>query len=150
MSRAVEKARESFDGKIVWIEEMISTTEKVTLYSHARVFCTPSIYEPFGIINLEAMACETPVVGSAVGGMKEIILPEQTGLLVPLKQQTESPFEAIEPETFARDLASQLNRLLEDADLATAFGRAGRERVLAQFSWAEIAKQTLSLYEGLQ
>ena len=83
METAVHAVRADYDGRIIWIQDMIPTPEKITLYSHARVFCTPSIYEPFGIINLEAMACETPVVGSAVGGMKEIILPGETGLLIP-------------------------------------------------------------------
>lgn len=147
MERAVESAREGFDGRIIWIQEMLPTGEKINLYSHARVFCTPSIYEPFGIINLEAMACETPVVASAVGGMKEIILPGETGLLVPLAQQMESPFEAIHPDVFARDLASAINELLLDPPRCEAMGRAGRERVLSTFSWSEIARETLDLYE---
>ncbi|MDF1862521.1 MAG: glycogen synthase [Verrucomicrobiales bacterium] len=147
METAVEAARKGFDGKIVWIKEMIATDEKIALYSHARVFCCPSIYEPFGIINLEAMACETPVVASKVGGMKEIIIPGETGTLVPLEQQTESPFEATEPETFAKDLANAINELIGDEERCKAMGKAGRERVLDTFSWAEIAKETLALYE---
>ncbi len=147
MEAAVDAARHGFDGKIIWIKEKLPDNEKINLYSHARVFCTPSIYEPFGIINLEAMACETPVVASAVGGMKEIILPGETGLLVPLAQQMESPFEAIHPEVFAHDLASSINELLRDPARCEAMGRAGRERVLDTFSWAEIAKETLALYE---
>lgn len=147
MESAVEAAREGFAGKIVWIQEMLPDNEKINLYSHARVFCTPSIYEPFGIINLEAMACETPVVASAVGGMKEIILPGETGLLVPLAQQMESPFEAIHPDVFAHDLATAINELLHDPERCEAMGKAGRERVLDTFSWAEIAKETLALYE---
>ncbi len=147
MEAAVDVARETFGGPIVWIKEMISAEEKIALYSHARVFCTPSIYEPFGIINLEAMACETPVVASQVGGMKEIIIPEETGLLVPLEQQTESPFEAVDPDTFAADLAAGINRLMEDPELCQKMGKAGRARVLDTFSWAEIAKETLALYE---
>ncbi len=147
MQTAVEKVRESFDGSIIWIHEMISTPDKIALYSHARVFCCPSIYEPFGIINLEAMACETPVVASKVGGMKEIILPGETGLLVRLEQQKESPFEATEPETFSSDLAEGINELMRDPARCEAMGKAGRDRVLATFSWAEIARETLSLYE---
>ncbi|MEM6278674.1 MAG: glycogen synthase [Verrucomicrobiota bacterium] len=149
MESAVDAARENFKGKIVWIQEMLPTPEKINLYSHARVFCTPSIYEPFGIINLEAMACETPVVASAVGGMKEIILPGETGLLVPLAQQMESPFEAIHPEVFAHDLAAAINELIRDPERCEEMGRAGRERVLSTFSWAEIAKETLALYESV-
>jgi len=146
MEEAVATAREGFDGSIVWIQEMVPALEKIHLYSHARVFCCPSIYEPFGIINLEAMACETPVVASEVGGMKEVVLRGETGLLVPLEQQRESPFEAVDPDRFARDLAAALNELLRDPERCAAMGRAGRERVLAHFSWAEIARETLDLY----
>ncbi len=147
MSQAVDRAREGFDGNIIWIQEMISTEEKIALYSHARVFCCPSIYEPFGIINLEAMACETPVVASEVGGMKEIIIPGETGTLVPLEQQTESPFEATDPDAFAKDLGAAINELVQDEKRCDAMGKAGRQRVLNTFSWAEIAKETLGLYE---
>lgn len=146
MKAAVERAREAH-GKVVWIEKMLDTEAKITLYSHAAVFCCPSIYEPFGIINLEAMACHVPVVASAVGGMKEVILHGETGLLVPLEQHTESPFEAIHPETFARDLAASLNELLRDPERRARMGEAGRRRVLERFSWAEIARETLALYE---
>ena len=149
MENAVAAARVDHDGPVVWIEEMIAAHEKIVLYSHARVFCTPSIYEPFGIINLEAMACETPVVGSAVGGMKEIILPGETGLLVPLAQQLESPFEAIHPDVYAHDLAAGINHLMRDPDLCAQMGKAGRTRVLEKFSWAEIARETLTLYEKI-
>lgn len=149
METAVAAVRADYDGKIVWIQEMIPTPDKITLYSHARVFCTPSIYEPFGIINLEAMACETPVVGSRVGGMKEIILPGETGLLIPLEQQQESPFEAIDPAAYSRDLAAGLNELMRDPDRCAAMGRAGRERVLEKFSWAGIARETFELYKKI-
>lgn len=149
MEAAVEAARAGHEGRLVWIQEMIPTEEKIVLYSQARVFCTPSIYEPFGIINLEAMACETPVVASKVGGMKEIIMPGETGLLVPLEQQTESPFEALDPAAYARDLAAGINELMRDPDRCAAMGRAGRERVLERFSWTNIAEETLALYENL-
>ncbi len=147
MEKAVDVARENYDGQIVWIKEMISAREKINLYSHARVFCCPSIYEPFGIINLEAMACETPVVASKVGGMKEVILPGETGLLIPLDQQTESPFEAINPDGFARDLAGGINELMRNPDLSAKMGKAGRDRVLEKFRWTAIAQETLALYE---
>ncbi|MEM9283507.1 MAG: glycogen synthase [Verrucomicrobiota bacterium] len=150
MESAVDHARSEFGGKLVWIQEMIPSDEKIHLYSHASVFCTPSIYEPFGIINLEAMACETPVVASAVGGMKEIIVHGETGLLVPLEQQDESPFEATDPAAFARDLASGINDLMHDEDRRLAMAEAGRERVLTTFSWSEIAKETLALYKSLK
>ena len=149
MEAAVNTSREEFGGKIVWIEEMVATDEKIHLYSHASLFCTPSIYEPFGIINLEAMACETPVVASAVGGMKEIIIPGETGLLVPLEQQSESPFEATDPAAFASDLAAGINELMRDNDTRERMAKAGRDRILSTFSWSEIARETLALYEKI-
>ncbi|MGB0152982.1 MAG: glycogen synthase [Verrucomicrobiales bacterium] len=149
MEAAVNTAREEFGGKIVWIEEMVATDEKIHLYSHASLFCTPSIYEPFGIINLEAMACETPVVASAVGGMKEIIIHGETGVLIPLEQQSESPFEATDPAAFASDLAAGINELMRDNDTRERMAKAGRERVLGTFSWSEIAKETLALYNKI-
>ena len=149
MEAAVNTSREEFGGKIVWIEEMVATDEKIHLYSHASLFCTPSIYEPFGIINLEAMACETPVVASAVGGMKEIIIPGETGLLVPLEQQSESPFEATDPAAFASDLAAGINELMGDNDTRERMAKAGRDRILSTFSWSEIARETLALYEKI-
>lgn len=149
MEAAVNTAREEFGGKIVWIEEMVATDEKIHLYSHASLFCTPSIYEPFGIINLEAMACETPVVASAVGGMKEIIIHGETGVLIPLEQQSESPFEATDPAAFASDLAAGINELMRDNDTRERMAKAGRERVLSTFSWSEIAKETLALYNKI-
>ncbi len=93
----------------------------IQLYSHAAAFCCPSIYEPFGIINLEAMACETPVVASAVGGIKEVVVDGETGFLVPLDQLNESPFEPVDPGQFARDLAAKINLLMSDADLRARF-----------------------------
>ncbi|NNE91532.1 MAG: glycogen synthase [Verrucomicrobiales bacterium] len=149
MKLAVEEARNLSSGNIVWVEEMLPEPEKIALYSHASVFVCPSIYEPFGIINLEAMACETPVVASRVGGMKEVIVDGETGLLVSLEQQTESPFEPVDPEAFARDLAEGVNELMSNDSRREAMAKAGRERVLEQFSWTSIAKQTLDLYENL-
>ncbi|HQR53982.1 MAG TPA: glycogen synthase, partial [Burkholderiales bacterium] len=108
--QALQKTR----SNVIWIREWVDSAAKVELYSHAAVFCCPSIYEPFGIINLEAMACGTPVVGSAVGGIKEIILPGETGYLVEFEQHRESPFEAIDPEAFARSLAEPINRIIAD------------------------------------
>ncbi len=149
MESAVAEVRAGCDASVVWIQDMVPTPDKIVLYSHARVFCTPSIYEPFGIINLEAMACETPVVGSNVGGMKEIILPGETGLLIPLEQQQESPFEAVRPADYSRDLAAGINELMRDPERCAAMGRAGRQRVLEKFSWAGIARETLALYHTI-
>jgi starch synthase len=148
MKAAVAKAQEHH-GKVVWIRSMLPTEEKIAMYSHAEVFCCPSIYEPFGIINLEAMACETAVVASSVGGIKEVVVHGETGLLVPLDQQTESPFEALEPERFARDLADAINQLMADPAKRRAMAEAGRRRAVERFSWTSIAQRTKRLYEEL-
>ncbi len=148
MEAAIEAQKQKRDG-IVWIDEMVDNTTKIALYSAADVFCCPSIYEPFGIINLEAMACETAVVASQVGGMKEVVLDGETGLQVPLEQMSESPFEATHPEVFAADLAAAVNRLMADPELRTRMGKAGRQRVIEHFSWSAIAQQTLDLYRSL-
>ena len=149
MQAAVERARAQRSG-IIWINEMVDQRTACELYSHAALFICPSIYEPFGIINLEAMACETAVVASAVGGIKEVVVDGQTGFLVPLEQMKESPFEPINPEKFARDLAAKVNQLMRDPHLREQFGKAGRERVEQHFSWAAIAEKTKALYETLK
>jgi glycogen synthase len=148
MKAAVGAAQAARPG-VIWIEQMVSNAEKIELYSHAAVFCCPSIYEPFGIINLEAMACETAVVASAVGGIKEVVVKGETGWLVALNQMDESPFEATHPEIFARDLAERINQLMADPAKRTAFGKAGRKRAEEIFSWRAIAKQVHALYERL-
>ena len=136
------------DG-LYWIEEKVDKTSIIQLYSGAEAFCCPSIYEPFGIINLEAMACETPVVGTAVGGIPEVVQDGETGYLVPLEQQTESPFNPFNPAQFAQDFAAAVNRLMADPEKRKAFAKAGRERAIEQFSWSSIARQTADLYRSL-
>ena len=148
MKEAVARARKLRHG-IVWIDEMLDKPRVIQLYSHAAVFCCPSIYEPFGIINLEAMACETAVVASAVGGIKEVVVDGETGFLIPVEQMTESPFEPIDPEKFARDLAEKINLLMHDEELRDRFGKAGRKRAEQKFSWRTIAQETKALYESL-
>ncbi len=148
MKSAIERARAKRPD-ITWIEEMVDRATAIELYSHAAVFCCPSIYEPFGIINLEAMACETAVVASAVGGIKEVVVDRETGFLVPLEQMEESPFEPLKPEKFSGDLAAAINRLMKDRDLREAFGKAGRQRVEAHFSWKAIAQETKALHQTL-
>jgi len=148
MERAVLDAQRGRDG-VIWIREMLPRETVIELYSHATVFCCPSIYEPFGIINLEAMACGTPVVASAVGGIPEVVLDGETGVLVPLEQQPASPFEPVDPAKFSADLAAALNRLLSDAELRGRMARVGRERVEREFAWPAIARQTVELYERL-
>lgn len=148
MKQAVEKARAKRPD-IIWIQEMIDKKSACELYSHAAVFCCPSIYEPFGIINLEAMACETAVVASAVGGIKEVVVDGETGFLVPVEQRKESPFEPLHPEEFSRDLAARINQLMQDRHLREKFGKAGRKRAQEKFSWSKIAQETIALYESL-
>jgi glycosyltransferase involved in cell wall biosynthesis len=148
MQQAIASAREHH-GDIVWIEKMVSRPEAIVLYSSASVFVCPSIYEPFGIINLEAMACGTPVVASAVGGIKEVVVDGETGFLIPLEQMKESPFEATDPAAFASDLASKINLLMADPALASQMGSAGRKRAEELFGWDAIARKTERLYAKL-
>jgi starch synthase len=149
MRTAVEHAKAQRPG-VIWIDEMVDQETARELYSHAAVFVCPSIYEPFGIINLEAMACETAVVASAVGGITEVVVDGETGFLVTLDQMTESPFEATKPEKFARDLARRVNELMSDPQLRERFGRAGRQRVEQHFGWSAIAEKTKALYKTLK
>ena len=148
MQAAVAAAQAHRPG-VIWIQEMVNKATVFQLYSHAAIFCCPSIYEPFGIINLEAMACETPVVASAVGGIKEVVVDGETGFLVPLEQLNESPFEPVNPQQFARDFAAKINLLMSDPDLRARFGKAGRRRAEERFSWKAIATQTRDLYQSL-
>jgi len=148
MQKAIEQAKAK-RSDIIWIEEMVDRNAVIEFYSHAAVFCCPSIYEPFGIINLEAMACGTAVVASAVGGIKEVVVNGETGFLVPLEQMKESPFEPLNPEKFSRDLAGKINQLMKDGQLREKFGKAGRKRAEEKFSWSTIAEKTKALYESL-
>jgi len=149
MKAAVAEASKERDG-IYWIDEMVNKTDIIQLYSGAAVFCCPSIYEPFGIINLEAMACETPVVGSMVGGIPEVVVHDETGFLVPVAQQHESPFAPLHPTAYAKDLAHQVNRLMDAPEKRERFAKAGRKRAVEQFSWTSIAEQTRDLYASLK
>jgi starch synthase len=136
-------------GGVVWIASMLPRPELVQILSHASAFACPSVYEPFGIVNLEAMACGAAVVASDVGGIPEIVVPEKTGLLVGFEPDGTPRAEPRDPARFASDFAQALNRLIRDAALAKRFGAAGRERVRAEFSWSSIADQTVALYRRL-
>lgn len=133
---------------IVWIEQMVTKEEAIQLYSHCAVFCCPSVYEPFGIINLEAMACRAPVVASATGGILEVVVDGDTGYLVPFVADETTGFPS-EPEQFSRDLAMRVSELLDDPEKGRAMGEAGRRRVEQHFSWTAIAAQTIDLYRSL-
>ena len=134
---------------VIWIREMLPRREIIKLYEHAAVFCCPSVYEPFGIINLEAMACETAVVASRVGGIPEVVVPGETGLLVDLTLQP-GTFEPTDSAAFSSGLAAAINRLGADPELRTWMGKQGRQRVLEHFSWDAIAETTLDLYRTLR
>jgi len=147
MREKVEQAREK-NPNIVWIEKMVTKPEAIQLYSNARVFCCPSVYEPFGIINLEAMACHAPVVASATGGILEVVVDNETGYLVPFEADPATSFP-LHPERFACDLAAKISDLLADPEKCHRFGEAGRKRVEETFSWEAIADQTIDLYRLL-
>jgi alpha-maltose-1-phosphate synthase len=136
-------------GTIVWLQGMLEKPEVIQLLSHATVFVCPSIYEPLGIVNLEAMACGTAVVATRTGGIPEVVVDGETGLLVPFDDYDPETREPRDPERFAAGIAERVNRLLGDAALAERFGAAGRARAIERFSWAAIAEQTLGLYRRL-
>jgi starch synthase len=136
-------------AEVVWIEEMLPRHQVVQLMSHATVFVCPSIYEPFGLINVEAMACATPVVAAAVGGIPEIVVDGGTGYLVPFEPGNDAYGSPADPGRFAADLARRVDEVVADPGLAQRMGAAGRARVLAHFAWPEIAARTAELYRSL-
>lgn len=143
--KAVKQVRDN----VIWIDIMLEKEQVIQLYSHADVFCCPSIYEPFGIINIEAMACETAVVASAVGGIKEVVVDGETGILIPVEQQKEAPFEPVDPDQFSRDLAEGVNKVIRNKELSESMAKKGRKRVEDYFDWISIAKQVEALYKSL-
>jgi alpha-maltose-1-phosphate synthase len=146
MEQRVEEIRKERENAVIWIPEFLNKKEIISLYSLASVFVCPSVYEPFGLINIEAMACGIPVVGSAVGGIPEIVVDGETGFLVPFEPIGRGNPEPRDPERFAEDLAEAVNKLLASPGLAGEMGRRGRQRVEEVFSWKSIAEQTLSFY----
>ena len=136
----VDKLRAQREG-VFWVKDMLSREEIKQVYSGADVFVCPSIYEPLGIVNLEAMACGTAVVASNVGGIPEVVVDGETGLLV--------PYDAADEASFEKDIAAAVNRVAADKSLAQRFGAAGRERAIQDFSWATIAQQTVDIYRSL-
>ncbi|MDV2476331.1 glycogen synthase [Rhodococcus zopfii] len=138
--RAVAELRERRGG-VFWVQEMLPTESVREILSAARVFVCPSVYEPLGIVNLEAMACETAVVASDVGGIPEVVEDGVTGRLV--------HYNSYEPQVYERALAAAVDEIALDADLAARLGHAGRDRAIAEFSWAQIARQTLAVYQDV-
>jgi glycogen synthase len=147
MAEGVEAASAGRPG-VIWIREMLPREDVIQFYSNAAVFCCPSVYEPFGIINLEAMACETAVVASAVGGIPEVVIPGETGLLVDLELKP-GTFDPIDPPKFSADLAEAINKVALEPGLRDEYERNGRKRVEDHFSWTAIAQRTLDLYRSL-
>jgi len=134
---------------VVWIAEMLPRPDVVALLTAATVFACPSIYEPLGIVNLEAMACETAVVATATGGIPEVVVDGKTGWLVPIEQATDGTGTPLDPEQYVADLAAALTDAVSDPDRARTFGEAGRRRAEESFSWGSIATRTMDLYSSL-
>jgi glycogen synthase len=150
MQDMLDRARGQSPNPIIWIQESVPQKDLVPLYSQAAAFICPSIYEPFGIVNLEAMSCGTPVVASQVGGIPEILDHGHDGYLVPLQPVSQTDAEPKEPEAFSQALAKEINKMLTNPESAQEMGQAARAKVLAKFSWQAIASQTLELYQELQ
>ena len=141
----VDDLRRTRSG-VTWVEEMLPRPDVIQVLSHASVFVCPSIYEPMGIVNLEAMACEVPVVASAVGGIPEVVADGETGVLVAVEQRGDASGDPVDPDRFATDLAEAITSLLADPERARAMGAAGRGRAMAHFSWPAIAERTMDVY----
>lgn len=142
----VADLRATRDG-VVWIEEMLPRRELSAILTSATTFVCPSIYEPLGIVNLEAMACGAAVVGTATGGIPEVVVDGVTGRLVPIEQATDGTGTPLQPDVFVADLARVLAEVLADEEQARVYGEAGRKRATEDFSWEQIAAQTRALYE---
>ncbi|MFH1597374.1 MAG: glycogen synthase [Pseudomonadota bacterium] len=153
LGREVDKRIEELktrDGRaIIHVSSFVPTDDIITLYSHAAIFVCPSIYEPFGIINLEAMACGTPVVATAMGGIKEVVAPQETGLLVPFDHKCPEDHEPHVAAELARNLAEAMNALLSDPEKRRTMGNKARRRVEELFSWRQVARQTLDFYQEI-
>ncbi len=138
----------SRDG-VVWIREMLPRRDVIALLSAATAFACPSIYEPLGIVNLEAMACETAVVATATGGIPEVVVDGDTGRLVPIEQAGDGTGTPLDPERYVADFAAALNEVVGDPERAAAMGKAGRQRAIDAFSWGAIAERTVEVYRSV-
>ncbi|HET8600264.1 MAG TPA: glycogen synthase [Segeticoccus sp.] len=144
----IEELRSTRKG-VVWIAQMLPRAEVIALLSHATVFACPSVYEPLGIVNLEAMACELPVVATATGGIPEVVVDGETGWLVPIEQVQDGSGQPVDPDRFVADLAAALREAVGDVGRARQWGRAGRRRAVEQFSWTSIGDRTLEVYRSV-
>jgi starch synthase len=134
---------------VVWVPAMLPKHEVIQVLTHSTVFVCPSIYEPMGIVNLEAMACETAVVATATGGIPEVVAHGETGLLVPIEQASDGSGTPVDPDRFVADLAAAVTELVGDPDRAATMGRAGRRRAVEHFAWAAIAGRTMDVYRDV-
>jgi starch synthase len=134
---------------VIWVQEMLPKHEVIQVLTHATVFVCPSIYEPMGIVNLEAMACETAVVATATGGIPEVVSDGETGLLVPIEQIPDGTGTPVDPDRFVADLAAGMTELILDPSRAAAMGLAGRRRAVEKFSWSRIAEETMTVYRSV-
>ena len=149
MAQRLEELKDRPGLRVIWVSRFVPVDDIIPLYSHAAIFVCPSIYEPFGIINLEAMACGTPVVATAVGGIKEVVLPEETGLLVSLGHQSPETHEPQAAAALALNLAAAIQSLLADPEKRRIMGEKARRRVEDLFSWRQVARQTLDFYQDV-
>ncbi|WP_030435428.1 glycogen synthase [Actinoplanes subtropicus] len=146
---AVELREARDERGVIWVQEMLPKTEVIQVLTHATVFVCPSIYEPMGIVNLEAMACETAVVATATGGIPEVVADGETGVLVPIEQLADGTGTPVHPERFVADLAAAMTELIEDPQRAERMGKAGRRRAVEKFSWSRIAEDTMAVYQSV-
>ena len=144
----VDDLRRTRQG-VVWIQEMLPRAEVIAVLSAATVFACPSVYEPLGIVNLEAMACELPVVATATGGIPEVVDDGVTGWLVPIDQVDDGTGAPVDAAAFEADLAAALTEAVADPEQARERGLAGRERAVEHFSWTSIGDRTMAVYEGV-
>jgi alpha-maltose-1-phosphate synthase len=147
VEQLVADLRAGRDG-VVWVDRMLPRPEVCQVLSHATVFVCPSVYEPLGIVNLEAMACGAAVVGTATGGIPEVVVDGETGWLVPIEQLTDGTGTPVDPDRYVADLAATLREAVSDPDRARAYGEAGRRRANQEFSWGTVAERTLEVYEA--
>jgi alpha-maltose-1-phosphate synthase len=148
VTAAVRELQQTRTG-VIWIEEILPQPQLAAVLTAATVFVCPSVYEPLGIVNLEAMACELPVVGTATGGIPEVVVDGETGVLVPIEQLQDGTGTPLDPDRFVADLADALTRVVSDPESARRMGLAGRARAEAEFSWSAIAEQTVGIYRSL-